>query len=169
MPPSEQNDCVERSLGKKYNGIRQIEESWFGFSKAPLGMAYADLSTHDDQNNTIQLVPIRYQNLPVSADTVVQAPRRLKGLTSSCVNLMAIGQKWTESCEIHVHSWTTELFLSKENRQKMEKKTSAGASASGANPTEVWEGRERWWWSDEGKQWTRSDEIDPKLINRCAL
>ena len=51
----------------------------------------------------------------------------------------------------------------------MEKKTSAGASASGANPTEVWEGRERWWWSDEGKQWTRSDEIDPKLINRCAL
>ena len=45
----------------------------------------------------------------------------------------------------------------------MEKKTSASVGASGADPTEVWEGTERRWWSDEGKRCTRSDEIDPKL------
>jgi len=48
----------------------------------------------------------------------------------------------------------------------MEKRTSAGAGASGADPTEVGEGTERRWWSDEGKRSTGSDEIDPKLINR---
>ena len=48
----------------------------------------------------------------------------------------------------------------------MGKRTSARAGTSGADLTEVWEGTELRWWSEEGKRCTRSDEIDPNWARK---